>query len=133
MKVPKAPFWIAMLGLIAMALLTTFQDALSDRIITSQEYVQVAIQGVMAVNVYLAANLPGFERAKKYVAALIAGLQALYTLIPGGVDLTEGMNLGITILAALGVVLAPQPVTRTINGQFRVSSASDGPPRASMR
>jgi hypothetical protein len=129
MNTPKAPLWVSLSGLVIMSVFTGLQDVLTDRVITSQEWIQVAIQLVMVLNVYLAANLPGYERAKFYVAAVIAGLQALYTLVPGGVDLTEGINLVITILAALGVTLVPRPMTRTIDGETRVYKASDGPPR----
>jgi hypothetical protein len=133
MTTPKAPFWWALFGTVAMAVLTTFQIVLTDQHIDSQEWVQVSIQLVMAVNVYLSANLPGYASAKRWVAAIIAGLQLLYTLIPGGVDMAEGINLAITILAALGVVFSPQPLTRVIDGQVRVYRASDGPPRMSSR
>lgn len=129
-KPPKAPFVWALAGLIVMAFLTTVQTAIADRHINAQEWTQVAIQAVMAANVYLSANLPKYESVKRYVAAVIAGLQLFYTLVPGGVDMPELINLAITIVAALGVVFSPQPLTRTVDGQVRVYRADDGPPRA---
>lgn len=133
MNPPKAPFWWSLVGLIVMAVLTTFQTALTDQHIDAQEWTQVAIQAVMAVNVYLSANLPSYQNVKRYVAAGITGLQLFYTLVPGGVDTPELINLAITILAGLGVVFSPQPITRTVDGQVRVYKASDGPPRPTMR
>lgn len=121
MKNPKAPFIVALLGVAAMAVLTTIVNALgNDKIIDSQEMVQIAIQGVAAINIYLTANLPGYESAKKYVMAVILVLQALYTFVIGGVDTTEWINLAITALTALGVVLVPQPLTNVVQGQTRV-------------
>lgn len=130
---PKAPFYWALFGLVAMAILTTFQQVLTDARIDSQEWVQVGIQAVMAANVYLSANLPQYRSVKKYVAAVVAGLQLLYTLIPGGVDLAEGINLAITILAALGVVFAPQPLTTVVDGHTVSYDPKQGPPRSTTR
>lgn len=134
MSTPKAPLWVTIGGLVLMSLLTGFQDVMTDQVISAQEYVQIGLQLVMVLNVYLTANLPGYERAKFYVAAVIAGLQAAYTLIPGGFDTAEIINMAITILAALGVAAVPKPMTRTIDGSYRVYRESDGPPRSvSMR
>lgn len=117
MKSIKAPFVVALLGVVAMAILTTITNALgNDNIIDSQEAVQIAIQGVAAVNIYLTANLPGYENAKKYVMAIILVLQALYTFVIGGVDTTEWINLAITALSALGVMVVPQPETTVNHG-----------------
>lgn len=133
MTTPKAPFWVALVGLIVMAVLTSIQDALTDQNISAQEWVIVVLQLVMAADVYLTANLPGYPHAKRYVAALIAGLTALVTFIVGGVSTPELINLGIVVLSALGVMVAPQPVTRTIDGQVKVYRASDGPSRMMSR
>lgn len=130
MNAPKAPLWVTIIGVVAMSLLTGLQDVMTDQKISAQEYIQIVIQLVMVLNVYLAANLPGYERAKFYVAAVIAGLQAAYTLIPGGFDTPEIINMAITILAALGVAVVPKPMTRTMDGSFRVYRESDGPPRS---
>jgi hypothetical protein len=133
MNPPKAPFWWALLGLVLMAVLTALQGALTDARIDAVEGTQIAIQTVMAINVYLSANLPQYTNVKRYVAAAITGLQLFATLVPGGVDTSEWINLAITILAALGVVFSPQPLTRTIDGQTRTYGSDDGPPRATMR
>lgn len=133
MNPPKAPFWWALIGLVLMAVLTALQGALTDARIDAVEGTQIAIQTVMAINVYLSANLPQYTNVKRYVAAAITGLQLFATLVPGGVDMSEGINLAITILAALGVVFSPQPMTRTIDGQTRTYRSGDGPPRATMR
>lgn len=111
----KAKFLWPLVGLIVMALLTTFQDALTDQNISAQEWVQVTIQAVMAVNVWATANLPQFEKMKTLVAAVLVTLQALYTFVIGGVDTPELINLVITFLSALGVAFARQPLTKMVN------------------
>jgi hypothetical protein len=113
----KAKFWWPMVAVIVMAVLTGFQDAFTDQQVTAQEWVQVGIGLVMAINVWATANLPGYETMKTLVAAVILTLQALHTFIVGGVDAPELINLAITFLAAIGVAVAKQPVTTTTNGR----------------
>jgi hypothetical protein len=106
-----------LVALLVMASLTTIQAATADGSpIDEQEWVQVAIQAVMAGNVYMTANLPQYTKMKTWVAVLIAVLQALYTFVIGGVDTPEIVNLVITGLAAAGVAFTPQPVTKVIDG-----------------
>jgi len=99
-----------------MAVLTTIQQANADNSITASEWVQVALQALMAFNVWATANLPQYTRMKTWVAAAIAVVSLLVTLITGGLDTNEIINLVITGLAALGVAFTPQPVTTVING-----------------
>lgn len=106
-----------LLGLIAMAILTTIQDAFTDQHIDAQEWVLVLFQAIMAFNVWATANLPGYEKMKTYVAAVIAVVSALHVFIVGGVSSNELMNLGIVFLSALGVTFTKQPITTVIDGQ----------------
>lgn len=113
-----------LLGLVVMAILTTVQAATADgSTIDEQEWVQVGIQAVMAFNVWATANLPQYTRMKTWVAVVLAVLQALYTLVVGGVDTPELINLAITALAAAGVVFTRQPITTVIEG---VTVRADG-------
>lgn len=105
------------LGLLVMAVLTAYQDAATDQQVNAQEWVQVIIQAVMALNVWATANLPQYTRMKTVVAVVLVVLQGLYTFIIGGVDSPEIINLVISALAAVGVALTPQPVTTVQNGQ----------------
>lgn len=100
-----------------MAIATTVQAAIADgSTIDEQEWVQVAIQAVMAFNIWATANLPQYTRMKTWVAVVLAVLQALYTIVIGGVDNAEILNLVITALAAAGVIFTRQPITTVING-----------------
>lgn len=106
------------LGLIAMTVLTTVQAATADGSpIDAQEWVQVALQAVMAFNVWATANLPQYTTMKSWVAVVIAVLTALVTFVIGGVDTPEIINLIIVGLAASGVVLTPGRVTTVIDGK----------------
>lgn len=113
----KKVLW-PVLGLIAMTILTTVQQAMGDQHITAQEWVQVGLQALMAFNVWATANLPGWSWLKTSVAAAIAVLSLLYTTLASGtVDFTAIVNLLITGLAALGVAVTKQPMTLTQNGR----------------
>lgn len=111
----KKAMW-PVLGLLLMAVLTAIQEANADNHIQATEWVMVGLQAVMAFNVWATANLPQYSRMKTYVAAAIAVLQLLVTVIDGGLTTSEVINLVITGLAALGVAFTPQPVTTVING-----------------
>lgn len=100
-----------------MAILTVFQEASQDNHITAQEWVQVILGALMAFNVWATANLPGYDKMKTYVSAAIVVVGALYTYIVGGVSTGEIINMGVLLLAALGVAVTRQPVTTVINGQ----------------
>lgn len=104
------------LGLIVMAILTTIQQVNADNVITASEWVMVALQALMAFNVWATANLPQYASMKSYVAAAIAMVSLLVSLITGGLTTNEIVNLIITGLAALGVIFTPQPITTVING-----------------
>lgn len=106
------------LGLIAMAILTTVQAATADgSTIDSQEWVQVAIQAVMVANVWATANLPQYGKMKTVVAVVLAVLQVFYTYVVGGVDTPEIVNMIITALAAAGVAFTPQKLTTVVDGK----------------
>lgn len=111
----KKVIW-PILGLLVMAIVTTVQQVNADNRISASEWVMVAVQAVMVVNVYLTANLPQYSKMKSYVAAVIVVLQVLVASIAGGLTTNEIINLIIAFVAALGVHFTPQPVTTVING-----------------
>jgi hypothetical protein len=100
-----------------MAILTVFQEASADNVITSQEWVQVILGALMAFNVWATANLPGYEKMKTYVSAAIVVFGALYTYIVGGVSTGELINMGVLLLSALGVAAMRQPLTTVVSGR----------------
>lgn len=111
----KKALW-PVLGLVVMAVLTTIQQVNADSHIQAFEWVMVGLQAVMAFNVWATANLPQYGAMKTWVAATIAAMQLLVTLVDGGLTTNEIINLVITFIAALGVAFTPQPITKVING-----------------
>jgi hypothetical protein len=105
-----------LLGLLAMAIVTTIQQVNADNHVSPSEWVMVGVQAVMAVNVYLTANLPQYTKMKTYVAAVIVVLQLLVASVAGGLTTNEIINLIIAFIAALGVHFTPQPLTTVVNG-----------------
>ncbi len=101
-----------LLGGIAMVVLTAYVNASNgDDLVTAQESVQIVIQGVSVLIVWLAANLSTWPRVKPLAMATMAVLNLLVTVIDGGVTFLEGMNLAIAFLTAVGVYVTPGPVT----------------------
>lgn len=99
-----------LLGAVAMVILTGVINAIQgDHLIDAQEGIQMIIQGLSVVAVWGAANVPGWEKGKAVQAAIFVALNLLVSLVLGGMDLTEWLNLGIALLAAFGVAKVPQP------------------------
>jgi hypothetical protein len=93
---------------VAFFVITAVQAALSDGHLTQVEDVQIAIALVTAVGVYLVPIAPQATWGKTAVAVLLAVLNALVTLIVGGVspaDITELVLAALTVLT-VGVVPA---------------------------
>lgn len=105
------------LGTILMSVFTTFQEAMTDNHVDSQEWVLVGLGVLMAFNVWATANLPQYTKMKTYVAAAIVIAGALHTFIIGGVSPQEWVNLLILGLSAGGVAFTPQPVTTVVAGK----------------
>lgn len=99
-----------LLGGIVMVVLTGIINSIQgDKVIDGQEAIQMIIQGLSVVAVWGAANVPGWENAKTFQYAVFGVLNALVTFIIGGVDLTEYLNLGVILLAGLGMPLVSGP------------------------
>lgn len=97
-----------MMGLAAvvMAAVTAYRAVAGDGV-TASEWVAVVLATMGAVNVWAAANIPAFVRAKTLVAALFVVGQVLQTSITGGITADEWLLLVIQFLGAVGVVAAP--------------------------
>lgn len=94
------------LAALVVAVLAGYREVVSDGI-TPSEWVIVIIVAVTAINVWATANVPGFEKAKTFVAALLFVLNLLIAKIVGGLTTDEVMFLIIQFFGALGVVIAP--------------------------
>lgn len=88
--------------------LTVAYGALNgDQHIDPQEGVQIAIAAATAVGVYLVPLAPQYRWGKTAVAAVLAVLQVLATVILGGLDGSEWIALVLAALTVVGVGVAP--------------------------
>jgi hypothetical protein len=92
---------------VAGFVLVAIYSRYTDGRITDQEWVAVAIAGTQGVSIWLLPLAPGMRWGKSAVGVILAVLQALTTLILGGLDTSEIMLLVITGLTAAGIVVAP--------------------------
>ena len=96
------------LAAVAGAALTVAYGALSgDQHIDPEEAVQIAIAAATAIGVYLVPLAPQYRWGKTAVAAVLAVLQVLATVILGGLDSNEWIALLLAALTVLGVGAAP--------------------------
>lgn len=91
-----------LLGAAALAVFATIREVSSGGI-TASEWIVVIIAAFTVVNVWGAANIPGFQKAKTIMGAIGAALTLLVTLVTGGIHGDEWIMLAITVLTALGV------------------------------
>lgn len=97
----------AIIAVIGAALTVAYGALNGDQHIDPEEGVQIAIAGSTAVGVYLVPLVPEYRWAKTAVAAVLAVLQVLATVILGGLDSAEWVALVLAALTVLGVGVAP--------------------------
>lgn len=106
-----------LLGAVVMAGVVTYQEVVADGV-TMSEWVMVVIALFGVANVWAAANITGFTKAKTIVSALFVILNLLVGfLTDGALSGNEVMLLVIQFLSTLGVAGAPAPkqiVERTV-------------------
>lgn len=93
-------------------------SALTDGRVDPSEGVQIAIQTVSAVAVWLTPNLPHSAGIKTAMAGLLAMLNVAATLILGGLSGAEAVNIVLAGVGVLAVAVAPSK-----------SRGEDPPPR----
>ncbi len=97
----------AIAATVFAALTALYAVSSGDDRVDPDEWVAIAIATVSAVGVYLVPLAPRYRWAKTAVAALLAGLQVLATVILGGLDADEWLLVLIAVGQALGVAVAP--------------------------
>lgn len=95
---------IAFIGAVLTAI---YGVTAGDNIIETDEKVQIAIAVATAASVYLVPLAPQYRWAKTAVAAVLATLQALTTVIVGGIESNEWIVLVLAALTTIGVAAAP--------------------------
>jgi hypothetical protein len=97
----------ALAAVVTAAVVVAYQALSGDNRINPDEWVAVAIAATTAVGVWLVPLVPAAMWTKTAVAAVLAVLQVLTTVILGGLDSGEWLLLFITAAGALGIYLAP--------------------------
>jgi hypothetical protein len=100
-------------GGVVMVVMMTIVDAQRDGLVQASEWVQVVIQGATVAIVWATANVPQFDKAKSFVAAVMVVLNLLVSYITDGVSGTEWINLAIAFLGAVGVYAVPNAPLRS--------------------
>ena len=91
-------------AVVAAVLVAVGAALTGNNVIDATEWVTVAIAGVGAASVWVAANVNGASYVKGAIAFLTAALVVLQTSIVGGVTTTEWVQIAIAALGAIGVV-----------------------------
>lgn len=96
-----------LLGAVVMAAIVAYQQVLGDGV-TMSEWVMVVIAVFGVVNVWAAANVPAFAKAKLVVSAVFVVLNLLVGILTDSrITGDEWMLLAIQFLSTLGVAGAP--------------------------
>jgi hypothetical protein len=110
----------AVAAVVATVLAAVVAALTGDNAIDATEWVNVAILAVGACSVFAAPNVPGAAFTKSVLAALSAGLVVLASVIIGGLDTVELLQIGLAVLGALGVYAVPNKVEgRNVLGVVR--------------
>ncbi|MGE3795969.1 MAG: hypothetical protein AB7I38_18865 [Dehalococcoidia bacterium] len=94
-------------AILATIMSGTVAALTGDGVISTVEWINVAILGVGAASVFTAPNVPGARYTKAVIAVLSAALTLAVNLIVDGVTVSEWLQLGVAALGALGVYAVP--------------------------
>ena len=106
-------------AVVAALLSAAVAAMIGDAVISSVEWVNVAIAGTGAAAVFAAPNVPGARYTKSVLAVLAAVLMLLTSVITDGITPTEWMQLALAALGALGVYAAPYTPQLAANQHMR--------------
>lgn len=96
------------IAMVLFTILSAIVAALTDDKVTTVEWINVALIGFAAAQVFTAANVPGAKYTKLVLAALTAALTALVSYVTGGVSTAEWLQVLVAVGAAVGVYAAPK-------------------------
>jgi hypothetical protein len=96
------------IGMVLMTVVSAIVAALTDNHITTAEWINVALLGFAAAQVFTAPNIPGAKYTKTILAVLTAGLTALVSFLTNGVSTAEWLQVLVAAAAAVGVYALPK-------------------------
>lgn len=98
----------ALAAVLATVLSAVVAALTGDEVVSTVEWVNIAIAGVGAAAVFAAPNVPGAAYTKAVLAVLTAVLTLLADLLlVGPLGTSEWLQLGVVALGALGVYAVP--------------------------
>jgi len=97
----------ALAAVVATVLSGVIAALTGDGVVSTAEWINVAILAAGALAVFTAPNVPGAAYTKSALAVVTAVLTLAVQLIDGGLDLTEWLQLAMAALGALGVYAVP--------------------------
>lgn len=99
--------WLAAVAAVA-SLLIGFLD---DSHLSLHEWILVGGAFAVAVQMYVVPNLDASisKYAKGVTSVVTAGFAVLIVVLPGGVDVSEWIQVGVAIAASLGIPILPAP------------------------
>jgi hypothetical protein len=96
-----------LLGAVVMAFITAYQQVAGDGV-TASEWVLVIIAVAGVINVWNAANITGWDKAKVLVSAVFVVLNLLVGILTDGqITRDEWLLIAVQFLSTLGVAAAP--------------------------
>jgi hypothetical protein len=98
----------ALLGTLALGL----KAALSDDVMSVEDWVTVGAALLAAVGTWLVPNTPVLAAAKTWVNAFVLGAGVLLPLLPDGLSGPEWWTVVIAVMTAAGVYVLPGPQNR---------------------
>lgn len=99
------------LALVLMAL----REALDDNRVSISETIQMVTTGVTALNVWVVPNIDRFPWVKNATLGIMAGLDfATSAITDNRITPSEGVNLGIVVVATAFALALPAPMHRTV-------------------
>lgn len=96
------------IGMVLMTVVTAIVAAMTDDVVTTAEWINVAILGFGAASVFAAPNVPGAAYTKTVLAVLTAALTAVASFLTGGITTAEWLQVLVASAAAVGVYAAPK-------------------------
>lgn len=96
------------IGMVLMTVVTAIVAALTDDVVSTSEWINVAILGFGAASVFTAPNIPGAKHTKVVLAVLVAALTAVASFLTGGITVAEWLQVLVAAAAAVGVYALPK-------------------------
>lgn len=114
------PYWKSLIAVLVTVLSAVQAAVLNDEVVSSTEWVNVAIAGVTAAAVFAAPNVPGARYTKAILAVLGAVLTVLTSVIIGGVSPSEWIQIALAAAGAVGVAAKANQPLNTVGDPNRL-------------